>query len=99
MKIKIGKQEVELRLTSLAVERIEDEFDCALSELFAEGKNLKAKEYAFMIYCMTGLEMPLDEFKKEMSKNYTYVETMGFINEMFKAPNVEGEELPAIEVR
>lgn len=97
MRIKIGKQEVELRLTSQVVESIEETYDLAFSEIFAEGNVLKTKDYCYMLHCMSGLDIPLDEFKKELSKNYTYVETMHMFNEMFKDPNAVAAEPPVIE--
>jgi hypothetical protein len=93
MKLKLGKKEVECKLSTMAVENIEEKFDCAIHDLFTEGRSLKAKEVNFILFSCAKTDLPLDEFKQALSENYSYVECIGLVTELLKDPNAPLAEI------
>lgn len=86
--MKLGEMEVTLRMSSLAVELVEEYFGRDIDEIFAEGAKFKAKEINYMLWAMADTEMNEMEFKKALSKEYTYNETIGFLtNAVAPDPN------------
>lgn len=81
--IMVGDQELELVFTSLAVEKIEDEFDTTLDELFESNPKLKAKMVNFILWAISNTEMSLTEFKKILAQKYTYNECINKLTEAF----------------
>jgi hypothetical protein len=86
--MKFGEQKIELRLSALAAERIEEKFDKPLDEIFTTELKLKATDVSFILWSMALTDHTLDEFKAEMAKYYTYSESIAAISEVLN-PNAE----------
>lgn len=84
--------ELELKFTSLAVEKIEDEYNMTMDELFSTETKLKAKMVNFMLWSLSNTDLGQDEFKKILAKYYTYNECIEMLTESFKSPNGESPE-------
>jgi hypothetical protein len=81
--------ELPLMYSPLAVEKIEDEFDMSIEEVFSKPK-MKAKDVSFMLFALANpTGMRLGEFKEELSKKYTYSECMKLLTDSLTIPNVE----------
>ena len=92
MKINIGKEEIELVLTSAAVELIEDRYDKPIDEIFTGDLKLRAKDVTFILWAMSNTESLLPEFKKLLSEMYTYKACVEMLTECFAGPNEKAAE-------
>jgi hypothetical protein len=79
MKILLDK-EYELKLTSLAVETIEEHYDKAIEEIF-QG-NLKAKDINFIVWAGMADAPDLDTTKKLFAEKYTYKQMIQLMNDL-----------------
>jgi oligoendopeptidase F len=89
MKITVDNKMYDLRLTTEAVEKIEDKFDSSFGDLFVEGRALRAKDLNYILYCMADTTMPFEEFKVKLSKEFTYPKCMALLTEAFEIKNDE----------
>jgi hypothetical protein len=98
MLIKVGEKEYKMNLSSDAVENIEEHYGKSMDEIFAESKNLKAKDVNFILWCVSGCEGELDlkAFKKGLAQHYSYNQCIEMLTAAFggDAPN----EKAAVEV-
>ena len=90
MKILLDK-EYELKMSSVAVETIEEHFNKDIEEVIKTVK--RAKDINLIVWaCM--VDAPTLEETKEMFKKYTYAEMIGFYSQILGGdPNVEGAEV------
>jgi aspartyl/asparaginyl-tRNA synthetase len=82
MKLVFGSVEHELKFTSLAVEKLEEQYDKSIDDIFKGELKFKAKELNFMMWAFANTDMPLDEFKKEMAKYYDYQDIIEILTSM-----------------
>lgn len=75
LKIKLDK-EYEIKMGTLAVEKIEDEYNTTLQE-FLEDAKITSKKLSFILYSsLVDCQLTLDEFKNHINTNYNYDELM-----------------------
>ena len=88
--IKLNNEEITLRLTTLAVEKIEEHYNMSFEDIFKkENKStFRAKNINYIIWALSGTDTPEEEFKKSLQE-YTYEQCMDFIIEVLfdKDPN------------
>ena len=89
--------ELELRFTSLAVEKIEDQFDATIDEIFSNMQKLRAKTVNFMMWALSGSLLDLEEFKVVLSKYYGYDDCIKMLTVVLTPPNATSPENADIE--
>jgi hypothetical protein len=78
MKIMLDK-EYELKLSSLAVEKVEEAYDKAIDEIFTNGK-MRAKDVNFILWASMEEAPELNETKKLFAKYYNYQQLIEILN-------------------
>lgn len=98
----LNGKEIELRLSPLAVEGIEEHFNAPIDEVFAEERKFKAKDVMLMLYAMAEFDtdevyMSLSEFKKALSKDYNYNDCIAFLTKAISPNDLAVETVTAQE--
>ena len=70
-----------LRLSPLAVEKIEDYYDKSIEEVF-DGRKMRSKDEMFMLWASVQEEVDIDEFKKRVSGEFTYTQLISKLNDL-----------------
>ena len=85
-------RDYEVKLSSVAVEKIEETYDKAMDEIFT-GAKMRAKDVNFIIASCLVEEMDLAEAKKLFAKYFTYTELIEVLNQLLGGnPKDEGAE-------
>lgn len=99
MKLVLNSVELKLKLSALAVEKIEDHFDKCLDEIFTENMKLRSKDLSYIIWAMANTDMDIDTLKSEMSGIYTYNECMNIVNDAISDPNAKKGLVEVVEAK
>jgi uncharacterized protein YifE (UPF0438 family) len=85
-------RDYEIKLSSMAVEKIEETYDKAMDEIFS-GAKMRAKDVNFIIASCLVEEIELPEAKKLFAKYFTYTELIEVLNQLLGgSPNEKGAE-------
>lgn len=81
----------ELKLTSIAVEEIEDKYDKSIDDILQ--LKLRAKDVNFILWSCIDNKPDYETARKEFAK-YNYIELVNTMGELMN-PNVEGADTKA----
>jgi hypothetical protein len=80
-----------LRLSPLAVEKIEEQYDKSIDEIF-ENK-LRSKDVTFILWATVEENVELAEFKKKLSDSLTYTQLFEAFNKLISGDEKNEESV------
>lgn len=93
MKIKLDK-EYEVKLTSPAVDKLEEKLECSMSDLFVENKSPKAKTIMLVVWAAIKGAPSFEETTELFEQYSTHVELLNIFNQLIATdPNAKGADV------